>query len=157
MKFVRDKSHCKHEGYDKATIDTLLETKAESSNVYDKTTVDSLITKSESGFYGKSCFAVVTGTLTMVDGTGTATLDYPADFGNTNSVVIAFGSRNTNYDSGMGYSYGYGVGSVDYTKGSITRNVQLTQSNITVTFTNASSSGNGSGTYEIKIALMRFS
>ena len=40
MKFVRDKAHCKHEGYTKEQTDELLGAKANSEDVYTKSEVN---------------------------------------------------------------------------------------------------------------------
>ena len=130
MKYVRCEGHCKYPAYDKEEVDNLFE------NVYKK-----------------GDFAVLTGQIVMTNNLGTKEVDYPEGFTQANCVVLSFGqSRN----GGTGnICFGYGIRTVDYVRGSVTRNVSLKSSSIEITVTNAVDENTTEYTYDYKIVLMK--
>lgn len=150
MKYVRCEGHCKYPAYDKEEIDNLFYKKTEMDTTLNQMHND-LVKPNE--VYFKGDFAVLTGQVTMTSGAGSTTTNYPEGFTRDNSVVISFGQENN--DTKNSVNFGYGIRSTDYTKGSITRNVSLKDSEIEISVYNAVSEGSGDKTYNYKIVLMK--
>lgn len=153
MKYVRCDSHCKFPAYDKEEVDSLLSDKANKTDVYTKTEADTKHNELIKKVYVKDDYAVLTGTITMASGTGSTTVNYPTGFTKNNCVVISYGQENA--DTKNSYNFGYGIKSTDYTRGSMTRNVSLKDSNIEISIYNPVVDGEGNKTYNYKIVLMK--
>lgn len=143
MKYVRCDSHCKYPAYDKEEINSIVASIGES--------LDLMATKRS--VYVKDDYAVLTGQVVMKSGTGSTTVNYPESFTQDNCVVLSFGQSREGGTAGI--NFGYGIRSTDYLKGSLTRNVALTSSNIEISVANGTSEGNGDQTYNYKIVLMK--
>lgn len=96
----------------------------------------------------KSDFAVLTGTITLTNGNGTKTFDYPSGFTQENCVPIAGGTR---YSSSLNR---IAFGSV---QSSLYTGVYLNSSNIALNVDPYESGVGPSGTYECKVVLMKIS
>lgn len=92
-------------------------------------------------------FTVVSGSLSMTDGTGSATISYPDGFNKDNCVVI---SAETKYAGHGAWAFGAGVA------GSFTISGQLSANHITLTTHNDDGTG-PTGTYECRVVLMKIS
>lgn len=101
-----------------------------------------VITDIEDNAVVKGDFAVVTGSITMNDGSGTTNINYPTGFNKDNCVVISAGIAITSV-------YDYYVGT-----SSISIGVRLAADNIKVTTTKIISSG-PSSTKDVKVVLMK--
>lgn len=89
--------------------------------------------------------AVVIGSLSMTDGTGSAQMSYPDGFNKDNCVVI---SAETKYAGHGAWAFGAGVA------GTFTISGQLSANYITLTTHNDDGPG-PTGTYECKVVLMK--
>lgn len=105
--------------------------------------------------YIKDDYAILTGTVTLVDGTVTTTISYPTGFTNANSVVLTIGMQSTSTSSTNRYNYGYGNTSIYYSNGLINRRISLGDSEITFQVSNSTQSGTGNASYNYKIVLMK--
>jgi hypothetical protein len=131
MKYVRCDSHCKYPAYDKEEIDNL--------------------------FYKKNDFAVLTGQIVMTNNTGTIEVNYPEGFTRGNCVVLSYGlSRESGSGTTGNVSFGYGINTVDFVRGSLTRNVSLKDSNIEISVFNPVSENTTEYTYNYKVVLMKY-
>lgn len=100
-------------------------------------------------------FAVATGSVNLANGVGNTNIDYPEGYNKDNCVVLSFMAFNgTNVN---GYGYGYLENSSGYVAGAIGHSINLGSSKIAVAVQNPISSTSGSGTYQIKIVLMKIS
>lgn len=139
MKYVRCDSHCKYPAYDKEEVDNLLKDKANNVDVYKK-----------------GDFAILTGEITLADGIGSITTDYPEGFTQDNCFVLSHG-QSKKAETLESINFGYGKRPIDYTRGSITRNVALKSDNIEISIANSYLEDEGNLTYNYKILLMKIS
>lgn len=128
--------------YNKSQVDSAL------NNYYTKTQVDNTLsnyytkTEANSTFKSNSDITILTGSISLTDGSGNVSINYPTGFNSSNCVPIAMALKVANV-----YSYGYPASSY-------VLNTRLFDNNIGF---NVSSlvSVTGSNTYDYKIVLMK--
>lgn len=111
-------------------------------DVYTKEAMDEKLAKCKA----KGDFAVLTGSITISNGSGSASVDYPEGFSQSNCVPVAGGTR---YSSNLNRIAFGGV------QGSFYTGVYLNQSNVGFSVSPFANGAGPSGTYEFKIVLMK--
>ena len=118
--------------YTKTEIDNTL------SSYYNKTEIDNTL----SNYKLKSDYAVINGTLEIVDGVGSITRSYPSGFNGNNCVPIAMGLKIAGV-----YSFGYPYSS-------FVLNSKMNENNINIT-ANSLTQMTGTLNYEYEVVLMK--
>lgn len=102
--------------------------------------------KDASQYVTNDRFAVITGTITINNGNGTASVNYPTGFSQQNCVPVSYGF---NYVTG-GTWLGFGV-----IMGTFSTGVRLAPTKVTFMVDNLSGSGAPSFTAKYKLVLMK--
>ena len=126
-------------------IDSFSTTDDKHTNAPSINAVENYVNNNISPFKPKNDFAVITGTISLTNGTGTTTIDYPTGFDASNCVPVATGINlmATNYFSFSSAS-------------TMVYETRLASSNIVVNCTSIDGVGSSS-TKNVKVVLMKVS